>query len=95
MTIIKPISTNIKQIIKIDNDILIIREDSNNFEGVSNVYCLKNSDLIWYSELPSEKDYYSNDLQFTGANLKVSSWDGQTVVLDIKTGKILHKIFTK
>ncbi len=95
MTIIKPISTNIRQIIKLDEDLLIIREDSHNFEGLSNVYCLNKSDVIWYSELPSEKDYYSNDLQFKEGSLTVSSWGGQTVEIDIKTGKILQKSFTK
>lgn len=95
MTIIKPISTNIKQLIKIDDDLLIIREDSYNFEGLSNIYCLKDSDIVWYSELPGKKDYYPNDLHFENGNLMVSSWNGYTVQIDIKTGKILHKLFTK
>ena len=95
MTIIKPISTNIKQIIKLDRDLLIIREDSHNFEGPSNVYCLDKSDVIWYSELPSEGDYYSNDLQIKEGDLTVSSWSGQTVKIDVETGKILQKTFTK
>ena len=89
MIIIKPISTNIRQIIKTDKERLIIREDSHNFEGKSNVYCIENSHIIWHAELPSEKDYYSNDLQPLGSNLKVSSWNGETVEIDSNTGKIL------
>lgn len=95
MTIIKPISTNIRQIIKIDNDFLIIREDYYQFEGVSNVYCLKDNNIIWYAELPSKEDYYSNDLQIRNGNLQSSSWGGFTIKIDIKTGKILEKAFSK
>lgn len=95
MIIIKPTSTNIRQIIKVDDDFLIIREDYYKFEGKSNVYCLKDNDIIWYAELPNKEDYYSNDLQVKNGNLQASSWEGATMEIDIKTGKILEKTFTK
>lgn len=95
MTIIKPISTNIKQIIKMDNNLLIIREDYYKFEGISNVYCLENADIIWYAELPKSNDYFSNDLRLEDNVLKASSWDGYTIEIDVGTGKILRKSFTK
>ena len=95
MIIIKPISTNIRQIVKTKDNYLIIREDSYNFKGLSNVYCLKESDIIWYAELPNVNHYYSNDLLLKDDNLQASTWEGDTVEINIKTGQIMNEKFTK
>lgn len=93
--IIKPISTSIRQVVRLGEH-FIIREDHYEFKGRSNIYCLNNDEVIWYAELPSEDDVYSNEIKVTeNDTLKTSSWNGFTVEIDIENGKILEKYFTK
>ena len=91
---IKPISTNIQQLIIID-DFIIIREDSSDFNGTSNIYCHNGNEVIWYAELPNTNDYYSNDIIISEGKVFSSTWDGWTVELNTNTGKIITKKFTK
>ena len=91
---IKPISTNIKQLIIIDNNI-VIREDSSNFTGISNIYCHNGNEIIWYAELPNENDYYSNDILISEGKIFASTWEGYTIELNTANGKIMTKKFTK
>lgn len=96
MTIINPISTNIRQIIKTDNDFFVIREDYYKFDKTSNIYCLYNDEIIWFAELTSPEDYYTDEMiLLNDQTIKSGTWGGFTVEIDIKTGKILQKSFTK
>lgn len=92
---IKPISTNIRQLIKTDNKFIIL-EDYYKFEKESNMYCLQDNKIIWFAELPSPEDFYSNEILFLGNNvIKSGTWSGFSVEIDVDTGKILNKSFTK
>lgn len=91
---IKPISTSIKQIVK-NNELLIIREDSSNFDGTSNVYCHNGNEILWYAELTSPEDFYTNDLIIFEDNLFSFTWEGYKVHIDVSTGKIISKELAK
>jgi hypothetical protein len=92
----KGIHTEIEQIIE-TNNLKIIRENYFQFpEGKSNIYA-KNIEnkIIWFAELPIEGDSFSNQMEFKNGKLKVGSWKGFTVLINIKNGKIISSNFTK
>lgn len=91
---IKAISTNIQQIL-LEGEDAIVLEDYIDFMGKSNVYLLRNNKIFWYAELPMEDDIYTGQMECVGDNLKLSSWKGFDVLIDIETGKILDSKFSK
>jgi hypothetical protein len=92
----KGIHTEIEEIVETDG-LQIIRENYFQFpEGKSNIYAKDIEDkIIWFAELPIVGDSYSNPMEFIDGKLKVSSWKGFTVLINIKNGKIISSDFTK
>ncbi|USD25795.1 hypothetical protein [Flagellimonas marinaquae] len=76
----------------------IVRENYIDYpEGESNIYAKdQEGQLIWFAELPNEKDCYSNDMIIRKDGLiQSSTWNGFTVLVDIANGKIIESKFTK
>jgi len=92
----KGIHTEIEEIVEIDS-LQIIRENYFQFpEGKSNIYAKDIEDkIVWFAELPIEGDSYSNPIVLKDGKLRVSSWKGFTVLINIKNGKIISSNFTK
>ena len=94
VAVLRPKQTQIVQIEPIKEGIAV-REDYHHFKG-SNVY-LVDYDLkeVWIADLPSSSDSYANPVSQKKGGLSCGSWESWTCLLDIKTGKILSKEFTK
>ncbi|WP_375587428.1 hypothetical protein [Flagellimonas aurea] len=76
----------------------IVRENYMDYpEGESNIYAKdQEGQIIWFAELPDEKDCYSNDMIVRKDGLiQSSTWYGFTVLVDIANGKIIESKFTK
>lgn len=76
----------------------IIRENYIDYpEGESNIYAKdKDGHIIWFAELPNEKDCYSNDIIVRKDGLiQSSTWNGFTVLVDVANGKIIESKSTK
>ena len=92
----KPLHTEITEKFNFE-EITIIREEYFNYpNGKSNIYA-KNvkGKIIWFAELPMIEDCYSNPMKIMGGYLRVSSWKGFDVQIDLENGKILENNFTK
>lgn len=102
---LNPLHTKIVENKRI-NDITIIRESPDNYpNGKSNIYSVDDfGKIVWFAELPMTGDIFTNPIQWdkdininsdNWNSFVVSSWNGFTVSIDCKTGKIKNKEFTK
>lgn len=91
-----PIGTKVIECVDC-GDGFIVREDYYKFpEGKGNVYKLSYTmKLLWVAELPVDTDTYANQIEYDGSSIRCASWEGYTCNLDLSSGKILSKVFTK
>ena len=92
----KATGTRIVQILRVGERV-VVREDYYQFpKERSNLYCL-DAELqpIWVAELPSHTDAYANAVTDTPDGLVCATWEGVTCTLDVETGRIRSKAFTK
>lgn len=84
-----PIHTTILEVKRIA-DLIVIRENSNNYpKGKSNVYA-KNSlgEIIWNAELPFADDFYPNPIQWN-KTLKVDSKNWSELIEESTTSFVV------
>lgn len=85
--------TSIRQAEEIPG-LIIVREDYYKHNG-SNIYALDfNLKLVWTAELPNESDVFVGFTYNTGI-LRCQTWNGFLCNIDIATGKLKDKFFTK
>jgi hypothetical protein len=92
----KATGTRLVQILCV-GDHVVVREDYYQFpRDRSNLYCL-DADLqpVWVAERPSHTDAYANAVTNTPDGLECATWECVTCTLDVETGRIRSKVFTK
>ena len=91
-------NTTIDQII-IYNKRLLVKSEYYKFQRdriPSNIVCLDfELNTIWYAELPTSNDIYANSIIINNGNIESGTWESWNCKLDINTGKINSKTFTK
>ena len=87
------LQTKIKQAEDI-NGFIIIREDYYDFNG-SNIYALDtNGAKVWTAELHNKSDIFVG-FDFDGSTLRCQTWNGFSCQIDINSGALVGKVFTK
>jgi hypothetical protein len=96
----KPISTNFSQIEVLSDGRILVLENHNKYENglKSNLYCLnQNIEIEWFLPTDIDKDGLDNYVGFTtnGNDVFANTWNCFRVEIDIETGQIMNKQFTK
>ncbi|HEV8482164.1 MAG TPA: hypothetical protein VGV87_01290 [Blastocatellia bacterium] len=93
----RPIGTKVVQVLKLVSERWLIREDYFHFPAsLSNLYCIDGSlATVWSAELPSSDDSYCNDAKVVDGKLFAWTWNCYRCELDMSSGRIVAKQFTK
>ena len=89
-------ATKIVQLFPLGENV-VIREDYYQFpRNSSNVYCVDGAlNTVWMAELPHPTDVFANSVIQAEGVLRCITWDGYTCDIDVNTGKLLKRSFTK
>jgi hypothetical protein len=93
----RPVGTQVVQVLHLGADRWLIREDYFRFPaGQSNLYCVDGGlATIWSAELPSSDDPYCNEAKVIDGKLFAWTWNCYCCELEIRSGRIISKCFTK
>jgi hypothetical protein len=90
--------TAVKRALPIDEGkrcILLLDPDANKRPAFENLLCIdQKGTLVWTAKLPTSPDAFL-DVTSTPEGLLAKTWSGVTLLLDVRTGTELKRIFVK